>query len=96
MLNCVNKCELAIMYVELQSSSNTLNILMIAFLAHINSLCTFSTESHTMSGKKAHVVAEQPEEPAFLRRIKQQIGYKEPAKNIADKVRTTFMILSNT
>ena len=55
----------------------------------------FSTELHAMSGRKARVVAEVPEEPAFLRRIKQQIGYKEPAKNIADKVRIAFMVLMN-
>ena len=56
---------------------------------------TFSTELHVMSGKKARVVAELPEEPAFLRRIKQQIGYKESTKNITDKVRTVLIALSS-
>lgn len=44
-----------------------------------------------MSKNKRNVAYIKPEEPAFLKRIKQEIGYKETEDHLEMKVRTRKM-----
>ena len=37
-------------------------------------------------GKRGGVQFNRPQEPAFLRRIKEQVGYKDPVEDINAKV----------